>query len=266
MIFYERFKHCLQQKNSFLCVGIDPDVEKFPASLPRNLEGLETFCATIIQQTAPLASAFKFNLAFFEHWGWRGWQVLERLVTRVPEGVLLIADAKRGDIGNSSRFYAEAFFQQLPFHAITLSPYLGSDSLQPFIQEPEYGAFVLCVTSNPGGREIQDHGAPQPLYLRVAELVNGLNTRRNLGIVMGATKPEQLTEVRQQFPTLPFLIPGIGSQGGEIQQAVAVCRAAGVGLINVSRAILYPESGSFPENIYRMALHYQKLLAIEEQS
>lgn len=265
MIFYDLFQQALQKKNSYLCIGIDPDVEKFPEGIPRNIEGLAVFCQEVIQATSEFTSAFKFNLAFFERWGWRGWQVLENLVHRVPADVILIADAKRSDIGNSSRFYAEAFFQQLPFHAITLSPYLGYDSLEPFIQEPQHGAFVLCVTSNPGGREIQEFGKPQPLYLYVANLVQKLNRQRNLGLVMGATKPEQLTEVRDLFPDLPFLIPGIGSQGGEVERAVAVCRRAGLGLINVSRGVLFPSEGIFPDNVRAMASQYQKQFAIKEQ-
>lgn len=266
MIFYEFFQQTLQKKNSFLCIGIDPDIEKFPAGISRDVEGLAIFCREIIQATSEFTSAFKFNLAFFECWGWRGWQVLEKLLNAVPANVMLIADAKRGDIGNSSRFYAQAFFHQLPFHAITLSPYLGPDSLEPFIQEPQWGAFVLCVTSNPGGREVQEFGQPQPLYLHIADLVQSLNRQRNLGLVMGATKPEQLTEVRNLFPDLPFLIPGIGSQGGEMERAVAVCRRAGLGLINVSRGVLFPKEGVFPNNVRAMASHYQKQFAIKEQS
>jgi len=265
VIYNDFFSHCLQRKKTFLCIGIDPDVDKLPEKFTCDLNGLAEFCREIIQATAEFTVAYKFNLAFFERWGWRGWQVLENLITAVPADVLTIADAKRGDIGNSSRFYTQAFFKMLPFHAITLSPYLGPDSITPFIEDADHGAFVLCVTSNFGGRIIQEHGDSQPVYLKVAEMVESLNKNRNLGLVMGATKPEQLTEVRQKFPTLPFLIPGIGAQGGEVEQAVAVCRSAGQGLINVSRAILFPTSGAFPANVREMAAYYQQQFKIQEE-
>ncbi|MCK9560968.1 MAG: orotidine-5'-phosphate decarboxylase [Candidatus Marinimicrobia bacterium] len=258
MQFKSKFHQCLQQKQTFLCIGIDPDPLKLPAGFTADSDGVYGFVREVIAATSAYTPAYKFNLAFFEQWGSKGWQILERLLAAVPPNILLIGDAKRGDIGNSARFYAKALFEALPFDAATISPYLGSESIQPFIDDESHGAFVLCVTSNPSGREIQDFGGNPPLYLKVAEIVQQMNRLNNLGLVIGATKPEQLVNVRQMYPELPFLIPGVGAQGGEIETAVKVCRACGTGLINVSRAILFPSSGAFPENVARQAAHYQK--------
>ncbi len=264
MNYTQYFHHCLETRNSFLCTGIDPDVDNIPAAFTKDVQGIYEFVRVIIQATAELSAAYKFNLAFFERWGWRGWQVLEKLVSEVPGDILLLADAKRGDIGNSSKFYARALLQELPFRSATVSPYLGSDSIIPFIEDENKGAFVLCVTSNPSGRELQEHGANKPLYIRTAELVQGLNQHKNLGLVIGATKPEQLLDVRQRFPSLPFLIPGVGSQGGGIETAVEVCRKNGLGLINVSRGILYPTEGKFPDNVRKSAENYHQLFSIKD--
>jgi len=259
MKYKDYFNHCIQTKGSFLCTGIDPDPERLPAGFSKGAQGVYKFVREVIRVTADLTPAYKFNLAFFELWGWRGIQVLERLISEAPEDILLIADAKRGDIGNSSKFYAKALLETMPFHSVTLSPYLGSDSILPFIENEKKGAFVLCVTSNPSGRELQEHGVSRPLYLKTAQIVQNLNDKKNLGLVMGATKPEQLLDVRKQFPELPFLIPGVGSQGGGVETAMAVCRENGLGLINVSRGILYPSEGTFPENVRMAAQHYRQL-------
>lgn len=258
MQFIKKLHECLTEKQTFLCIGIDPDPGKLPSGFAANVDGIYHFVKEIIAATGAYTPAYKFNLAFFEMWGSRGWQMLEKLLSEVPQNILLIGDAKRGDIGNSAKFYAKALFEALPFHAVTLSPYLGTESILPFIADESHGAFVLCVTSNPSGREIQDFGGNQHLYLKVAEIVQQLNQRRNLGLVMGATKSEQLLSVRQKFPNLPFLIPGVGAQGGEIAAAVQVCRTCGVGLINVSRAVLFPDKGKFPENVAETAAYYQE--------
>lgn len=258
MNYAQFFQKCLTLKRSFLCVGIDPDPALIPDGFDRSPDGIYRFVREVVQATKDLTPAYKFNLAFFEYWGWKGWQVLERLLDEMPNDILLIGDAKRGDIGNSSKFYAKALLETLKFHAVTLSPYLGSESLQPFLQNETKGAFVLCVTSNPSGRELQDHGGDFPLYRKTAEIVEKLNQKRNAGLVMGATKPEMLVEMRDRFPNLPFLIPGVGAQGGEAATAVEVCRKCGAGLINVSRGILFPSGGKFPENVRSAAQLYHE--------
>ncbi|HDP67713.1 MAG TPA: orotidine-5'-phosphate decarboxylase [Candidatus Marinimicrobia bacterium] len=264
MNFNQYFRHAILKKSSYLCVGIDPDPDKLPTGFSRDAEGIYGFAREVIQATQDFTPAYKFNLAFFELWGWKGWQIMEQLLADIPRDIFLIADAKRGDIGNSSKFYAKALLEELPFHAATVSPYLGSDSIRPFIENDAKGAFVLCVTSNASGKELQEHGAEKPLYIRTAEIVRELNTGGNLGLVVGATKPQQLLDLRRQFPELPFLIPGVGSQGGDVDTAVAVCRETGLGLINVSRGILYPTEGTFPDNIRERAGYYNQLFSNEE--
>ncbi len=262
MKYYEYFRNCLKEKSTFLCVGIDPDQEKLPTQFKKNPDGIYHFVQEVIDVTKDITPAYKFNLAFFELWGWKGWQILEKIISEMPNDVLIIGDAKRGDIGNSSRFYAKALFETLKFDAVTLSPYLGSDSIQPFIENESKGAFVLCVTSNPSGRELQEYGGDKPLYLKTADIVENLNKKKNLGLVIGATKPKQLINVRKQYPDLPFLIPGVGKQGGVIESAVEVCRTCGLGLINVSRSVIFPGIGKFPDNVRDAAEYYSRLLKI----
>lgn len=259
MRYYEYFKNCVNEKNTFLCVGIDPDPEKIPPQFEKTANGIQKFVSEVISVTSDITPAYKFNLAFFEQWGWKGWQILEKIISNMPKDILLVGDAKRSDIGNSSRFYAKSLFETLGFHTVTISPYLGSDSILPFIEDESKGAFVLCVTSNPSGKEIQNHGSKQPLYLKVANIVCNLNTSKNLGLVVGATKPEQLIELRETFPNLPFLIPGIGKQGGSTEAAISACHTCGLGLINVSRSIIFPEKGDFPENVRNAAQKYAEL-------
>ncbi len=255
MKYNEFFKTCIDRKNNFLCVGIDPDPAKMDPQFPKNPQGVAQFVREIIKATSDITPAYKFNLAFFEIWGWEGWKILEEIIAEIPKDILLIGDAKRGDIGNSSRFYAKAILEKLGFHSITLAPYMGEDSLRPFIEDETKGAFILCVTSNPSGRDLQEHGNP-PLYQKTAELANNLNTLNNVGLVMGATKPEQLYDIRKDYPDLPFLIPGVGKQGGGVETAVEVCRQCGTGVINSSRSIIFAPDGTFPNNIRLAAEKY----------
>jgi orotidine-5'-phosphate decarboxylase len=264
MNYITKLRESLKKKNTYLCVGIDPDPAKLPDKFEKSVEGVFNFCKEVIEATSEFTPAYKFNLAFFEIWGWQGWKILEELLALVPDDIILVGDAKRGDIGNSSRFYAKALTETLKFDAITLSPYLGSESILPFIEDENKGCFVLCVTSNPSGRELQDHGDDKPLYIKTAEICQSLNEKGNVGIVMGATKPAQLLDVRKQFPGLPFLIPGVGSQGGAVDTAVKACQQNGAGLINVSRGIIFAPEGAFPENVKTAAKKYKELFKIEE--
>lgn len=262
MKFNEKLRISVKNKSTFLCIGLDPDVVKFPSHFSRDVRGVVDFVKTVIDLTADIVPAYKFNLAFFELWGSRGWDALEKLKAMIPPETIVIADGKRGDIGNSARFYARALLENLDFDAVTLSPYLGGDSIEPFIEDERKGAFVLCVTSNRSAIEVQNHGEKKPLYIKVAETVRRLNVRDNLGLVVGATKPEPLGLLREKFPELPFLIPGVGAQGGSIEAAVGACGEGASGIINVSRAILYPESGNV-EDVRKNAIYYKNLLKAE---
>ena len=247
--FCARLAALRKSKSSVLCVGLDPDPEKMPANLLANAPldtAVAQFCVSIIEATAPMAVAFKINFAFFEALGSRGVDVMKRVLEAIPEDVLTIADAKRGDIGNSASFYARSVFEDLGFDSITLSPYMGEDSITPFLKYPGTCSFVLGRTSNPGGRDfqlLQLEG--KPLYMHVADRVGEWDRKStgSAGLVVGATDIASMAELRNALPESPFLIPGVGSQGGSPSEVMG---AAGNGpvLINSSRAILYASGGT----------------------
>jgi orotidine-5'-phosphate decarboxylase len=257
--FSERLASLRASRQSVLCVGLDPDPDRIPRSLldGRTLEeAVSAFCRTIVEATADSAVAFKINFAFFEALGARGTDVMAEVLEAIPSDVLTIADAKRGDIGNSASFYARSVFDTLGFDSITVSPYMGRDSVDPFMERAGTCAFVLARTSNPGGRDFQQLTVEgHPLYVHVARQVAawGAEAHGEAGLVVGATDPADMAHLRSLLPTTPFLIPGVGAQGGS---AEAVMRAAGAGpvLINSSRAILYASGGNdFAEAARRAA-------------
>ncbi len=241
--FFTLLEHRVRERDSLLCLGLDPHPEDLSAP---TAQAARDFCLRLIEQTAPYAAAFKPNAAFFEALGPQGWAALADVIAAAKAtGALVILDAKRGDIASTARAYARSAFEVLKADAITLSPYLGRDSLNPFLERPEKGTFLLCKTSNPGSADLQnltvDGGAAaaRPLYLRVAELAQAWNTNGNIGLVVGATHPLALAEVRAAAPDLWFLAPGVGAQGGDLQAALrAGLRTDGLGmLITVSRSI-----------------------------
>jgi orotidine-5'-phosphate decarboxylase len=226
-------------------VGLDPH----PSLLPE--KDVAAFNRAIIEATADLACCYKPNLAFYEGMGPQGLEVLLRTVEAVPRHLPVIADAKRGDIASTAEAYAHALFDVYGFDAATVNPYLGGDSLAPFLQRADKGVFVLCRTSNPGGADLQGltvaaDGTARPLYEVVAELARDRwNERGNVGLVVGATFPEELGRIRQLCPRLPFLLPGVGTQGAEVAAAVRnALDEDGAGfIITSSRQILYASSG-----------------------
>lgn len=249
--FSERLSRIQSQKETAVCVGLDPDPERLPHPLRDGRllsDAVREFCATIMENTAPYACAFKFNFAFFEALGPAGLTVLSHVAGAAPDDVLLIADAKRGDIGNSARFYAKSVYNDLEFDACTVSPYLGRDSVMPFL---EYGArctFVLARTSNDGAADLQEACTcgNTPLYRRVAEKVSDWSggATGTGGLVVGATAPDALDELRTTCPKLPFLIPGVGAQGGDPTSVMRAARTEeGPVLVNSSRSIIYADSG-----------------------
>ncbi len=235
-------------KKSLLCVGLDPDPAHMPAALREHPDALFRFCATLIEALDDLVCAFKPNIAFFEAYGSSGIAALERLCA-LPRRTPLILDAKRGDIGTTAAAYAQLIFDRLDADAVTLSPYLGSESLAPFLRHAERGCFVLCRTSNNSASDLQDLRLAdgRPLYHEVARLARDIwNSNGNVGLVAGATRPEELRSIRRLCPGLPLLVPGVGAQGGDLAAAVAAAiDADGAGaLISVSRAVLYASSGA----------------------
>jgi orotidine-5'-phosphate decarboxylase len=245
MDFIEKLARASQNNRSLLCVGLDPDPELLPAGAD-----LFEFNRGIIEATADLVCAYKPNIAFYEALGNAGLDALKRTRDFIGGEIPVIGDAKRGDIGNTVRAYARSLFDYFNFDAITASPYLGFDSLEPFIQYRDRGIFILCRTSNPGAVDFQSlackvEGGHQMLFEIVAEKVNRWNTQGNLGLVVGATYPEELKLLRQRYPDMPFLIPGVGAQGGELAQVVRFGVDAGRRrtIINSSRQILYASRG-----------------------
>ncbi len=239
--FFSRLETRARTINSLLCVGLDPH----PADLAApTAAAARDFCLRLIEATADVAVAFKPNAAFFEQFGAEGMVALRDVIAAVPDEVPVLLDAKRGDIASTAEAYARAAFQTLGADAITLSPYLGHDSLEPFLADPARGVFLLCKTSNPGAGDLQDlHLADriptQRLFERVAELARGWNVNDNLGLVVGATHPEALAAVRRVAPELWILAPGVGAQGGDLAAALSAgLRADGLGLlVPVSRQI-----------------------------
>ncbi len=249
MSFRERLERAIARNRSLLCVGLDPDPERFPEGIARDPSGIVAFNRAIVEATADLVCAYKPNLAFYLAHGIAGLEALAATRQAIPPDIPVILDAKVGDIASTSAAYARAIFETFGFDAVTVHPYLGGEALEPFFAYRDRGVFVLVRTSNPGAQELQDVpvGADDsPLYLWVAERVQAWNERfGNLGIVAGATYPVDLALVRQRCPDLPVLAPGVGAQGGDLAEAVRAGLSEGTGplLVTVSRTVLYASGG-----------------------
>ncbi len=241
--FFSRLEARSRQVNSLICVGLDPH----PADLPEpTARAAKAFCLRIIEATKLYVAAFKPNAAFFEAYGPEGWQALKEVIAAIPSEIPVILDAKRGDIASTAEAYAQSTFEGLGAGAITLSPYLGRDSLEPFLRDPQHGCFLLCKTSNPGSGDLQDLelAGGQTVFERVARLAQDWNGRGNLGLVAGATHPDALARIRKAAPGLWILAPGVGAQGGDLRAALhAGLRDDGLGLlVTVSRSVSRAEN------------------------
>lgn len=240
--FVDRLHAAATAKRSWLCVGLDVVVDRLPAGLPRNAAGVWQFIEAIVESTSDLVCAYKPNFSFFEAMGVEGWSMLHDLRRLVPDDVVLIADAKRGDIDSSAEAYARAILDRMGFDAITVNAYGGEDCVRPFLDRADRGVFVWARSSNPGAGEFQDLIVEnEPLYLAVASRVAAWNRHGNCGLVVGATYPNQLADVRRRAPSLPILIPGVGAQAGDLEAAVRAGRSesGGLALINASRSVIY---------------------------
>jgi orotidine-5'-phosphate decarboxylase len=222
-----------------LCVGIDPHPDALPDELPRDVGGIETFARGLIEATAADASAMKINVAFFEAFGAAGWAALERVRRDVPSDIVCILDAKRGDIGSTAERYAAGLLGTLDADAVTLSPYLGEDAIEPFLAVPDRLVYLLARTSNPSAGRLQGLVADgQPIHLRVARWAAERWSDGRVGLVVGATEPEELHRLREAVPGPAFLVPGVGAQGGDLEAAVRNADGAWApGVVAVSRAI-----------------------------
>ena len=264
--FNLRLSKLIKSKRSHLCVGLDMNPEAMGSS-NTTLDELKKHSFKVIDATSDLSSAFKPNLAFFERWGSEGFKWLEELMDYFPDDLIIIGDAKRGDIGNTAKQYAYSLFTHFDFDAVTLSPYMGKDSITPFIDNPEKGAFILCRTSNPSAVDLQnqqiniessdqtvqriDEIPNEMLFDKTAQLCVEWNKNNNVGIVVGATAPKEISRIRNHAPSLPFLIPGIGAQGGDLTQSMLDGNKNGDALINISRGISF--SGDLSSKAIRNA-------------
>ncbi len=251
LTFAQRLRAAQDQNQSLLCVGLDPDINRFPDGVARTPEAVADFNRAIIDATADLACCYKPNMGFYLQYGIPGVEALARLREDIPAHIPVLLDAKLGDISVTSTGYARAVFETWRYDAVTVNPFLGRDSLEPFMAYPDKAIFVLAKTSNPGSgmlqdRVLQDDSGTETVTLAVVREARSWNANGNVGLVAGATWTQQLAEIRQAAPELPILIPGIGAQEGDLEAAVVNgLDAEGHGiLVNASRAISYASSGS----------------------
>lgn len=247
-------------KHSYLCVGLDTDITKIPKHLLSEQDPIFTFNKAIIDATKDLCVAYKINTAFYEALGVKGWEAMEKTVRYIGDDHFKIADAKRGDIGNTSSQYAKAFFETLPFDSITVAPYMGEDSVKPFLQYKGKWAIVLGLTSNKGAEDFElKMMEDELLYEKVLRKVSEWGTPENLMFVVGATQAEAFTNLRKITPDHFYLVPGVGAQGGSLKEISEKAMIADCGiLVNASRAIIYAsEKEDFAEEARAIAQQYQ---------
>jgi len=255
----------IKRKQSFLCVGLDTDIRKIPTHLLETEDPVFEFNKQIIDATKDLCVAYKPNIAFYESMGVKGWQSLQKTLDYIPEDIFTIADAKRGDIGNTSNMYASAFFEEMDFDSITVAPYMGSDSVKPFLDYHGKWAIVLALTSNDGGLDFQftldNNGLP--LYKKV--LSHARNWGDNIMFVVGATRAELLREIRSIVPESFLLVPGIGAQGGSLDEVAENGLNDHCGLlVNSSRGIIYSSSDiNFANEARKKAMELQHQMKVQ---
>lgn len=238
MTFFDDLARRSREADTVVCVGLDPDYRRHDAST------VAPYLREVIAATAPFAACFKPNIAFFEQWGLRGLRALEEVLAAIPAGVPVIGDVKRGDIGNTAEAYARAMFEGWGFGAVTLNPYQGRDTFEPFLAYEDRAVFALCRTSNASSSEFQEQRLANGMLLYEQVAVTATSWSSRVGLVVGATAPRELARVRELLPGTPLLVPGVGAQGGDPEAVVRATGAApGTLVVNSSRAILYAGSG-----------------------
>jgi len=271
LTFTDRLQQRIDAADSLLCVGIDPTIARMPEGVAPSVDGVIEFCVNLIEATKDDAAIYKPNLGFFVGLGRRGLEALWEVRQAIPQEIPVLLDCKIADIDSTAKGYATGWFDEFDFDAITVNAYMGEDSLAPFLQDAARAVFVVCKTSNPGSGDLQDitvqTDLTQPLYHHVAKRTKTWNETypATVGVVVGATWPEQLREVRALLPDQPILLPGIGAQGGDLAASVAVgTTATGTGLLcSASRSIMYASSGTDYADAARTAAHELRL-AINE--
>jgi orotidine-5'-phosphate decarboxylase len=250
--FIDSLRASIELSGSRLCVGLDPDLDALPTEFEPDPDEVLRFITGIVEATAEFAAAYKPNSAFYEVMGPAGMEVLQAVIASIPKEVPVILDGKRGDIANTDERYAAACFDVYGATAATVNPYLGRDSLEPYIRRADRGVFVLCRTSNPGSGDVQELPVGErPLYLEVAARCRQWNTNGNIGLIAGATHPGDIAAIRAECPGMPILVPGVGAQAGDLEGATRAAAGPGAGagvrepfLLSASRAIMSASRGA----------------------
>ena len=240
--FNDKLKEICLAKNNRLCIGLDVDNTKLKDD---SLSYMKDYIIEIIEHTIDLCPIYKINFSFYERYGSKGFAILEDIVKIVDKRAITIADAKRGDIGNSSKYYAKAIFEHFNFDSVTVSPYMGSDSIKPFIDYADKGIFVLGLTSNQGSLDIQKKNIENGMsvFAHVIKMAVDMNINNNVGLVIGATNDKYLEQIKRISSNLPWLMPGVGFQGGDLKKSITLGDRNGLAIINVSRGILNAGNG-----------------------
>jgi len=261
MTFNQKLRRIQRKNNSLLCIGLDTEPWRVPKSIRHRGDPQFEFNRKIIEATKDLVCAYKLNISFYETVGKSGWSTVHKTLARIPGEIVTIGDGKRGDIRNSSEKQAHLFCEDWDFAASTVNPYMGFDSVEPFTRRREQCAFILAVTSNEGSKDFQHLKVRgKPLYEHVIASAKKWNTKKNIGLVVGATRPVELKRVRSLVPDMPLLIPGIGAQKGDLASTVRFgCDANGeMAVINVGRSIIYASGGKdFAEKARAVAIDYR---------
>ncbi len=263
--FRDKFKSISEKNQSYLCVGLDVNLDKFPESLKNENDSIFLFNKAIIDATKDLVCAYKPNFAFYFAYGLKGLESLKRTIEYIPDEIPVILDIKSNDIGNTAKMYATGIFNEMNADATTINPYMGEDSVLPFLSRTEKYVFALCLTSNPGSQDFQYLKSDgKTLYVNVMNKLSKWNheSNGNLGVVVGATHAEELRELRELGDDMIFLIPGIGSQGGDVEKVVKNAKInQGLGIINVSRKVIFASSeDDFARKARESALNYRNMI------
>jgi len=264
MDFLQKLRHIQRKNNSLLCIGLDTDVNKVPEFLFAYGDPQFEFNRRIIDATKDIVCAYKLNLAFYESVGEHGWYTVHQTLARIPEEIITIGDGKRGDIASSAERQAHLLCEDWEFSSTTVNPYMGKDSIEPFMKRRDQCAFVLAVTSNPGAKDFQYARVNgKPLYEEVVRKARRWNTKKNIGLVAGATRARELKRIRTLAPDMPILIPGVGEQKGDLEASVRYgCDRNGeLAILNVARSIIYASNGeNFAEKAREAALTFRHLI------
>ena len=298
MSFKSKLLAAARKNKSWLCVGLDPALEKLPSNLSHDPSGILEFNRAVIRATSDLVCAYKPNAAFYEYLGAEGWDVLAKTIQSVPSHIPVIVDAKRGDIGNTAAMYARAIFEQLGADAVTVNPYLGKDSIEPFTAYLDKGVIILCLTSNKSSADLQQqliladdlHGADgdfsnangqtfaeylglstKKIYQYIAELTGEWNENDNIGLVVGATVPQELGEVREIVgEDIPILVPGVGAQGGDLAKSIELGSNSDgeLAIINIARGIIYAwtDEANYKTEIREAAISFKNRIEAAVES